>query len=160
MLYRKIIVSGIGALFAGASGIALAQSAPVTMEQAIAVAVESNPQIAQAQYNTEAIQFERKQAQGQFLPTLDVEGFAGVRRLQNPTRDTLGISDDVLYPRGVEGRLDWKVFDAANCCARPRESTGPRSVCSNAPNSSPCRSPGSISTSCSSSASSPPAWTM
>jgi outer membrane protein, adhesin transport system len=111
MLYRKIIVSGIGALFAGASGIAMAQSAPVTMEQAIAVAVESNPQIAQAQYNTEAIQFERKQAQGQFLPTLDVEGFAGVRRLQNPTRDTLGISDDVLYPRGVEGRLDWKVFD-------------------------------------------------
>jgi len=111
MLYKNIIAGGIGALLAGASVAAMAQSAPVTMEQAIAIAVESNPQIAQAQYNTEAIQFERKQAQGQYAPTLDVEAFAGVRRLENPTRDTLGLSDDVLYPRGVEGRFDWKVID-------------------------------------------------
>jgi outer membrane protein, adhesin transport system len=111
MLYKTFIVSGIGALLVGVSGVALAQSAPVTMEEAIATAVESNPQIAQAQYNTEAIQFERKQAQGLFLPTLDMEAYAGIRRLENPTRDTLGISDDVLYPRGVEGRFDWKVID-------------------------------------------------
>lgn len=111
MLYKSFIVGGIGALFAGASGLALAQSAPITMEQAIATAVESNPQIAQAQYNTEAIQFERKQAQGQFLPKVDLEGFAGIRRLENPTRNTLGIADDVLYPRGVEARFDWKIID-------------------------------------------------
>ena len=117
MLYNKIITSGVATLLASTSAAVFAQSAPsapgqlVTMEEAIATAVHSNPQIAQAQYNTEAIQFERKQAQGLFAPRVDIEGFAGVRRLENPTRQTLGIADDVLYPRGGELTIDWKVLD-------------------------------------------------
>ena len=107
MLYNKIIVSGVAALLASSSATAFAQS----MEEAIAVAVSSNPQIAQAQYNTEAIQFERKQAQGLYAPRADLEGYAGVRRLENPTRQALGIAGDVLYPRGGELTIDWKVID-------------------------------------------------
>lgn len=114
MLYNKIIASGIAVLLAGTSAAAYAQSAPgqlVTMEEAINTAVNSNPQVAQAQYNTEAIQFERKQAQGLYAPRVDIEGYAGVRRLENPTRQSLGIADDVLYPRGGEVTVDWKVID-------------------------------------------------
>ncbi len=112
MLYNKIIIGGMGALLASSAAVVHAQSAgPVSMEEAIAVAVSSNPQIAQAQYNTEAIQFERKQAQGLFAPRVDVEGYAGVRRLENPTRQALGIAGDVLYPRGGEVNVDWKVID-------------------------------------------------
>ena len=112
MLYNKIITSGTAALLAGSAATAYAQSAePVSMEEAIAVAVQSNPQIAQAQYNTEAIQFERKQAQGLYAPRVDIEGYAGVGRLENPTRQSLNIADDVLYRRGGELTVDWKVFD-------------------------------------------------
>jgi adhesin transport system outer membrane protein len=112
MQYNKIIVSAIGALLASSSATVHGQAAgPVSMEEAIATAVDSNPQIAQAQYNTEAIQFERKQAQGLFAPRVDLEGSAGVRRLENPTRNTLGIADDILYPRSAEARVDWTVID-------------------------------------------------
>ena len=113
MLYNKIIASGFAALLAGTSAAAYAQAAGqlVTMEEAIATAVNTNPQVAQAQYNTEAIQFERKQAQGLYAPRVDVEGYAGVRRLENPTRQSLNIADDVLYPRGGELTVDWKIID-------------------------------------------------
>lgn len=113
MLYNKMIAGGIAALLASTSVGAFAQAADgtVAMEEAIAVAVRTNPQIAQAQYNTEAIQFERKQAQGLYAPRVDVEGYAGIRRLENPTRQALGIAGDVLYPRGGELTIDWKVID-------------------------------------------------
>lgn len=111
-MQNKIIISGMAALLAGSAATAYAQSAqPVSMEEAIAVAVNSNPQVAQAQYNTEAIQFERKQAQGLYAPRIDIEGSAGVRRLENPTRAALGIQDDILYPRSAELTVDWKVID-------------------------------------------------
>ena len=112
MLYNKIIIGGMGALLASSATTVCAQApGPMSMEEAIATAVSSNPQIAQAQYNTEAIQFERKQAQGLYAPRVDIEGSAGIRRLENPTRNALGIADDVLYPRSAELTVDWKVFD-------------------------------------------------
>ncbi len=95
------------------SGMASAQpvSEPVDMRQAIEIAMATNPEIIQAQMNTEAIQFERDQAQGLYFPTIDVEASAGVRRLENNTRRTLGISDNWLNP--IEGQIrgDWTIFD-------------------------------------------------
>lgn len=73
-------------------------SGTVTLEQAIAAALESSPEINQAIMNKEAIEFEREQAQGLYLPRVDIEASAGIRRLENPTRRTLGIEDDALYP--------------------------------------------------------------
>ncbi len=84
---------------------------PIDMRQAIEIAVASNPEIIQAQMNTEAIQFERDQAQGLFFPTLDLEASAGARRLENNTRRTLGIADDWLYPLEAQARADWTVID-------------------------------------------------
>lgn len=107
----KLFSAGIAALLAGTANLALAQSGPTTLAEAITVAVNSNPEVAQAQYNKEAIQFERKQAEGLYAPRVDIEGSAGIRRLDNATRRTLNISDDELYPLEAQARADWTVFD-------------------------------------------------
>jgi len=108
----KFTLGLAAALLAGTASAALAQGGePVSMKDAIAVAVESNPEIIQAQMNKEAIQFERKQAQGLFLPRVDVEASAGVRRLENRTRRALGIADDKLYPLEAQGVATWDLFD-------------------------------------------------
>ena len=85
--------------------------AAIDMRSAIETAIASNPEIIQAQMNTEAIQFEREQAQGLYFPTIDLEASAGVRRLENNTRRTLGIADDWLEPLEAQIAADWTVFD-------------------------------------------------
>jgi adhesin transport system outer membrane protein len=70
----------------------------VDLVQAVEAALESNPEISQAIQNKEAIEFEREQAQGLFLPRITVEGSAGVRRLENVTRRALNIDNQTLYP--------------------------------------------------------------
>ncbi len=92
---------------------AMAQSdgGTISMLDAIESAIASNPEIIQAQMNTEAIQFEREQAQSLYFPTIDVEASAGARRLENTTRRTLGIADDWLYPLEAQVRADWTVVD-------------------------------------------------
>ena len=79
-------------------GAAIDYSGTVTLDQAIAAALETSPEINQAIMNKEAIEFEREQAQGLYLPRVDIEASAGIRRLENPTRRTLGIEEDKLYP--------------------------------------------------------------
>jgi len=91
--------------------LAQSQTGPVTMREAIETAITSNPEIIQAQMNTEAIQFEREQAQSLYFPTIDVEASAGVRRLENQTRRVLGIADDELTPLEAQVRADWTLID-------------------------------------------------
>lgn len=101
------------ALLATASSGAIAQSgdSTVSMQDAIETAIMSNPEIMQAQYNTEAIQFEREQAQSLYYPRIDVETSAGIRRLENNTRRNLGIANNELYPLEAQGTIDWTMFD-------------------------------------------------
>ncbi len=98
-------------LLCGTSQTAMAQESGVSMSEAIAVAMSVNPEIIQAQMNKEAIQFERKQAQGLFAPRVDVELSAGARRLENNTRRNLGIADDWLNPLEASAIADWTVLD-------------------------------------------------
>lgn len=79
-------------------GAAADYSGAVSLDQAIAAALETSPEINQAIMNKEAIEFEREQAQGLYMPRVNIEASAGIRRLENPTRRTLGIEDDELYP--------------------------------------------------------------
>jgi len=112
MTSRNLLGTSIAILMASAAPAAIAQDTQaVTMEQAIAVAMESNPNIAQAQFNKEAIQFERKQAQGLYAPRVDVEASAGIRELRNPTRRSLGIADNELKPLEAQARGEWVMFD-------------------------------------------------
>lgn len=82
---------------------AAAPSQAIDLRDAVQTAVTTNPEIQQAAHNKEAIEFERKQAQGLYGPRVSVEGSAGVRWLKNATRRSIGIDDDTLYP--VEGDL-------------------------------------------------------
>ena len=109
MLNTKTFIAGCAVLLSGAATPALAQA--ISLQEAVTVAVNSNPEIAQAQYNKEAIQMERKQAEGLYAPRIDFEGSAGVRRLENATRRTLGIADDALYPLEAELRGEWVAID-------------------------------------------------
>lgn len=77
---------------------AFGQANAIDMREAIETAIASNPQINQAAQNKQAIEFERKQAQGLYLPRVDVELSGGVRRLENPTRRSIGLDDDTLNP--------------------------------------------------------------
>jgi adhesin transport system outer membrane protein len=88
-----------------------ASGGAVSMRDAIAVAMQSNPEVIQAQMNKEAIQFERKQAQGLYLPRVEVEGSYGVRRLENRTRRALGIADNKLYPLEGQAFGTWDLID-------------------------------------------------
>ncbi|MFA5969224.1 MAG: TolC family outer membrane protein [Sphingomonas sp.] len=94
------------------SSAAIAQDATLDLKDAVAAALKTNPEINQAIQNKEATEFERVQAQGQFLPRVSIEGSGGVRRLENNTRRVLGIANKTLYP--VEGGLsvDQIIFDS------------------------------------------------
>ncbi len=120
MMNKALTSFAAAALLAATSNVAMAQdmATPPTntgsvtsMQEAIEVAMLSNPEILQAQYNTEAIQMEREQAKSLYLPRLDVEGSAGIRRLENNTRRNLGIANDELYPVEAQATADWTVFD-------------------------------------------------
>ena len=108
-----MLLSSAAALFSD-SAMAL------TLKEAAAVALESNPEIGQAIENREAIEFELRQARGLYLPSIDLEGSAGVRRLDNPSRRALGVEDDALAPVEISGVITQKLFDggarAASTC--------------------------------------------
>jgi adhesin transport system outer membrane protein len=107
------------ALVAGAAGLALSTvgfgvAGAIELKEAMQIAVDSNPQVNQAIQDKQAIEFERKQAQGLYLPRLDLEASAGVERLDNPTRRALGLDTQTLSP--VEGALTMQetLFDSGS----------------------------------------------
>lgn len=103
--------AGLAVLLASTASVAFGQASTTSLIDAITVAVNSNPQVAQAQYNTEAIQFERKQAQGLYAPRVDFEGSGGIRRLDNATRRSLNLDEETLYPVEADLHADWTVID-------------------------------------------------
>ena len=113
MMRKYTIAAAAALLLASTAPGAMAQdgSGAVSLQDAVAVAMKSNPEIIQAQMNKEAIEFERRQAQGLYAPRVDLEASAGIRRLENQTRRTLGIADDELYPLEASAVADWTVLD-------------------------------------------------
>ncbi len=103
----------VAILLAGSSVTAMAQEngQSISLRQAVEVAMASNPEVLQAQFNKEAIEFERKQAEGLYAPRVDIETSAGVRRLENTTRRNLGIANNELYPLEANIRADWQLID-------------------------------------------------
>jgi adhesin transport system outer membrane protein len=75
----------------------------VELRDAVQAALSTNPEIRQAVANRLATQEERVQATGLWYPRISVEGSAGVRSLRNPTRRSIGIADQTLWP--IEGDL-------------------------------------------------------
>ncbi len=101
MKHAKIKLMAMGSILATFVAANPAYAQTVSLNEAMSAALESNPQINQAIQNKEAIEFEREQAQGLFLPRVTIEGNAGVRRLENPTRRALNIGNQTLYPAEI-----------------------------------------------------------
>src|SRR3546814_17823370 len=81
------------------------------MQNVMAVAIDSNPQIHQAEMNKQAIEFELEQAKGLYLPRITLELSAAVRRLENSTRRAPGIAGDELYPLAAGIRAEQTLID-------------------------------------------------
>jgi outer membrane protein, adhesin transport system len=74
-----------------------------TLRGAVALALETNPEIGQAASNRAAIEFELAQGRGSYLPSIDLEARAGAQVTDNVTTRASGDDDRVFAP--VEGRL-------------------------------------------------------
>ena len=83
----------------------------IELKDAVQAALQNNPQIRQAISNKAATREERVQAQGLWLPRVSVEGSAGARRLTNPTRRTIGLGNQTLYPIEGDLNVDQLLFD-------------------------------------------------
>jgi adhesin transport system outer membrane protein len=92
----------------------------VELKDAVTQALSTNPEIRQAVANRQATMEERVQAQGLWYPRVSVEGSVGVRQLRNPTRRSIGLGDQTLYP--IEGDLivDQLLYDSGSREARIR----------------------------------------
>ena len=94
--------------------VASAHAESVDLKTAVQAAIDSHPEINQAIQNKEAIEFEREQAQGLFLPRVSVEGSVGVRRLENRTRRALNLEDQTLYPLEASVFAEQVIFDSGS----------------------------------------------
>jgi adhesin transport system outer membrane protein len=83
----------------------------LTLREALAITVESNPEIGQAVENREAVEFELRQARGLYYPSVDFNASTGVRQLDNVGRRLGGTDDDELYPSDVGISVTQKLFD-------------------------------------------------
>jgi len=94
--FKKIAL--LGTASAAMAALLAQPAAAIDLKDAVAAALRTNPEINQAAANRQAVEEERRQAQGLYGPRVTVEGSAGVRRLENNTRRNLGIASDTLYP--------------------------------------------------------------
>ncbi|QCB53351.1 agglutination protein [Sphingopyxis sp. PAMC25046] len=104
-------LAGLVSALAMACFAASAAAEPTSMQNVMAVAIDSNPQIHQAEMNKQAIEFELEQAKGLYLPRVTLELSAGVRRLENATRRALGIANEELYPLEAGIRAEQTLID-------------------------------------------------
>ena len=96
-------------------GVLLLGAAPayaVDLREAVQTALNSNPEIRQAVHNKEATSEELEQAKGQWRPRLDLRLSAGLRKLRNPTRRSIGHADELLKPLEGELVVDQLLLDA------------------------------------------------
>jgi adhesin transport system outer membrane protein len=80
---------------------AVQNASALTLEESIAAALRSNPQIGQAIESRRATEWELRQARGLFLPRVDVEASIGARELDSPARRAAGLVGSTLYPEEV-----------------------------------------------------------
>lgn len=111
MKHKSRILSLLAATLMSGAVLFSTDANALSVKEAMAVALESNPEIGQAIENREAIEFELRQARGLFLPSVDLEASVGARRLDNPSRRGVGIEDDPLYPAEIGLSITQKLFD-------------------------------------------------
>lgn len=88
-----------------------AQTTPLTLPQAVRIAVERSPEIGQAEQRALGAEAARDAAGRQWRPKLSIEGVAGMRHLENDRRIALGLSARDEKPLYASVALDQPLFD-------------------------------------------------
>ena len=101
----RLLVAGLSA-----SLMLSTASSAMSLEDAIRLALETNPEILESFENREAIEFELQQARGAFLPTIDLDASVGRRDLDNSSRRSLGVENKQLNPADVGVTLRQSLF--------------------------------------------------
>src|SRR5262245_65249688 len=103
-IFRSLLLAsclGVG------SGVAFA--APLTINEALRMAVQTNPSIGEAAANRRATEAELRQVQSTLLPQVRLEASAGPERLNNPATFTLRTINPTLntgqYVAGAPGSI-------------------------------------------------------
>lgn len=105
---KNFLLAGVAAFAVAATNFS---ATALSLNEAVMIAVDSNPEIGQAIANREAVEFELRQALGLYLPRVSLEGSTGIRRLDNPSRRFAGIEDDALYPSQVGVVVTYDIWD-------------------------------------------------
>lgn len=100
----------LGTIFATSTLLPL-QAQALSLNDAVKVAIETNPEIGQAVANREATEFELQQALGLYAPRLDLEASVGAQLSNTPSRRASGIENDALYPAQVGLTASWDLLD-------------------------------------------------
>lgn len=82
-----------------------------SLKDVMAVAIDTNPQILQAEMNKQAIEFELEQAKGLYMPRVTLEASAGVRRLENEFRRSNGTANEEMFPLEAQIRAEQTLID-------------------------------------------------
>lgn len=88
-----------------------ASAQSLSLKDVMAVAIDTNPQILQAEMNKQAIEFELEQAKGLYMPRVTLEASAGVRRLENEFRRNNGSANQEMYPLEAQVRAEQTLID-------------------------------------------------
>ncbi|SMQ60345.1 outer membrane protein, adhesin transport system [Devosia lucknowensis] len=83
----------------------------MSLNEAVTIAMESNPEIGQAIQNHDATGFELRQAEGLYAPRVDLEASTGVQLLNTPSRRAAGIEGDALYPSQIGITATFDLYD-------------------------------------------------
>lgn len=103
------LLRSLSVLLLSASCLAAGPAAAITLKEAVAVALESNPEIGQAIENREAIEFELRQAKGLYLPSVDLEASVGARGIDSRSGS---LDDDPLYPTEASVVVRQTLYDS------------------------------------------------
>lgn len=108
-------ISALGTQIASALALVFiaspASAQSLSLKDVIAVAIDTNPQIHQAEMNKQAIEFELEQAKGLYMPRVTLEASAGVRRLENEFRRSNGTANQEMYPLEAQVRAEQTLID-------------------------------------------------
>jgi len=83
----------------------------LTLDEAIKITLEANPEIGEAVSNREAIEFELKQARRLYLPQVDLEGRYGVQQFDSPATRPRGDDNHPFNRREASVILQQLLFN-------------------------------------------------
>lgn len=83
----------------------------LTIQDAIALVLETNPEITAAEANKQAVEFELEQARNLWAPRVELEAFAGSSLNDGETTPSLSAADDWITGYEVSTRISQLIFD-------------------------------------------------